>query len=64
MVRRICKLLSDIRGATAIEYGLIVSLIVIAIIGALVQVAGTTVGIWSDVSANVTESSGTARGTD
>jgi pilus assembly protein Flp/PilA len=64
MVRRICKLLSDIRGATAIEYGLIVSLIVIAIIGALVQVAGTTVGIWSNVSHDVTESSGAARGTD
>jgi pilus assembly protein Flp/PilA len=62
MVRRICKLLSDVRGATAIEYGLIVSLIVIAIIGALVQVAGTTIGIWSDVSTNVTDSSGRARG--
>lgn len=64
MVRRICKLLSDIRGATAIEYGLIVSLIVIAIIGALVQVAGTTIGIWTEVSTNVTESSGRARGTN
>ncbi|MEA1013109.1 Flp family type IVb pilin [Sphingosinicella sp. LY1275] len=64
MVRRICKLLSDIRGATAIEYGLIVSLVVIAIIGAIVQVAGTTIGIWTDVSTNVTESSGRARGTN
>ena len=64
MVRRISKLLSDIRGATAIEYGLIISLVVIAIIGALVQVAGTTIGIWTDVSTNVTESSGRARGTN
>jgi pilus assembly protein Flp/PilA len=64
MVRRICRLLTDIRGATAIEYGLIVSLIVIAIIGALLQVAGTTIGIWTDVSTNVIESSGAARGAD
>ena len=40
---------NDNSGATAVEYGLIVSLIVIAMIGALNGVANTTVEMWSDV---------------
>lgn len=43
----------DERGATAIEYGLIVSLVVIAMIGALVILADTTTNMWNDVSNNV-----------
>ena len=34
-IRTLCRLRSDKRGATVIEYGLIVSLIVVAIMGAL-----------------------------
>ncbi len=40
---------NDNSGATAVEYGLIVSLIVIAMIGALQGVAGATIDTWSDV---------------
>jgi pilus assembly protein Flp/PilA len=48
------RLLRDNRGATAIEYGLIVSLIVIAIIAAVQGVANETNGLWADVRENVT----------
>lgn len=40
---------NDNSGATAVEYGLIVSLIVIAMIGALNGVAASTIDMWDDV---------------
>ena len=49
------KLLSDQSGATAIEYGLIVSLVVIAMIGALKGVANENDGLWAKVSQNITK---------
>lgn len=53
MLRRTSTLLKDERGATAVEYGLIVSLIVLAMIGALSQVARTTTGMWNTVADQV-----------
>ena len=50
MVRRIAKLSRDERGATAVEYGLIVSLIVLAMVTALQGVARTTSNMWNLVS--------------
>jgi pilus assembly protein Flp/PilA len=47
------KLLRDARGATAIEYGLIVALVVIAMLVALSSVADENTGIWARVSSNV-----------
>lgn len=41
------------RGATAVEYGLILAMIVLAMIGALNLVAGKTVGMWNNVSTQV-----------
>ena len=51
------KLLRDNRGATAIEYGLIVSLIVIAMIVALEGVANENTGLWAIVTEKVTTAS-------
>ncbi|MEM8696715.1 MAG: Flp family type IVb pilin [Pseudomonadota bacterium] len=48
------KIVRDERGATIVEYGLIVSLIVLAMVGALGVVAGTTTNMWNDVSNDVT----------
>ncbi len=50
------KLLWDNRGATAIEYGLIVALIVITIIVAVQSVANETNGLWAVVTDHVTDS--------
>ena len=40
---------NDNSGATAVEYGLIVSLIVVAMIGALNGVADSTTDMWNNV---------------
>ena len=47
------RLLGDTRGATAIEYGLIVALVVIAIIGAVNGVANENEGMWAWVENDV-----------
>ena len=41
---------NDSRGATAVEYGLIVSLVVIAMVGALQAVANANSSVWSTIS--------------
>ena len=41
------------RGATAVEYGLILALIVLAIIAALSNVANKTIGMWNNVATEV-----------
>jgi pilus assembly protein Flp/PilA len=48
------RLLRDNRGATAVEYGLIVALIVIAVIASVQGVANETNGLWAEVRENVT----------
>ena len=52
--RSIKSLWRDSRGASAVEYGLIVALIVIAMIVALRQVANVTTTMWQDVNSQVT----------
>lgn len=44
------KLGADKRGATAIEYGLIVALIGVAIMGALSNLGGGVGGMWTKLS--------------
>ena len=52
------KLRADQRGATAIEYGLIAALIVIAMMGGLSAMGGGSAGMWGKIQANVAESMG------
>jgi pilus assembly protein Flp/PilA len=49
-LRRLC---SDKRGATAIEYGLIAALIVVAMMGGLATMGGGVGGMWTKVSTAV-----------
>jgi pilus assembly protein Flp/PilA len=49
-IRRLSALRRDEHGATAVEYGLIISMIVLAMVGALAQVADTTGNMWNTVS--------------
>lgn len=46
--------LSDTRGATAIEYGLIVALIALAMLGGLQTLGGDNGGIWADNDQKIT----------
>jgi pilus assembly protein Flp/PilA len=54
------RLLSDDKGATAIEYGLICALIVIAMITGLSALGGGSGGMWSVISSKVQDSATTA----
>lgn len=50
--------LSDNRGATAVEYGLIAALIIIAMIGGLSSLGGGNGGMWTDVGEEVANAAG------
>jgi pilus assembly protein Flp/PilA len=54
MVRRVTKIVSDEKGATAVEYGLILAMIVLAMLAALSTFAERAVGMWNFVSTQVT----------
>ena len=47
----------DKRGATAIEYGLIAALVVVAMLTALSGLANITLGMWTNVATKVAEAS-------
>ena len=49
------KLGADQRGATAIEYGLIAALIVIAMMGGLSAMGGGSQGMWGKIQKNATD---------
>ena len=53
MIKIIRRLAKNRRGGTAIEYGLIAALVVITMIAAFMQVADTTVGMWSNTNAKM-----------
>lgn len=53
MMMRVRKLGNDQRGATAVEYGLIVALVVLAAMGAIVGLASTTVEMWNNIADKV-----------
>ena len=47
------RLPNDQKGATAIEYGLIVALIALAMMGGLRTLGGGAGGMWSNISSEV-----------
>jgi pilus assembly protein Flp/PilA len=52
-VRNPFSIRKDERGATAVEYGLILALIFLAVAGAIQGVASVTIGMWGNVSNEV-----------
>ncbi len=52
-MRDLIRLLRETKAATAVEYGLIVALIFLAIIVGVVALANTTVGMWNNVQTSV-----------
>ena len=53
LVKTIHRLFRDPKAATAIEYGLICALIVLAMMAALVTLGSVTAGMWNNVSTKV-----------
>ena len=59
------RLVRDEEGATAVEYGLIVGLIAVVIIGAVFALGGTLSGFFEDINTGLTNPGGVpADGTD
>lgn len=54
MMNLLLMLLNDKRGATAIEYGLICAMVVLAIVAALSGFASASVDMWTLISTKVT----------
>lgn len=48
-----CRIARCERGATAVEYGLILVLITLAVVGSMTQVADKTINMWGNVSNEV-----------
>ncbi|WP_037446851.1 Flp family type IVb pilin [Sphingobium chlorophenolicum] len=53
LIRSLWRLAACQRGATAVEYGLILALICLAVIGAISSVANKTVSMWNNVATEV-----------
>lgn len=53
MVRFLQKLGRDTRGATAVEYGLILALVFLAMVGAVQSFGQETIRMWTNVSTAV-----------
>jgi pilus assembly protein Flp/PilA len=52
-MRPFTKLKRDERGATAVEYGLILALIVLAMLGALIGLANKSIEMWGNIATTV-----------
>ena len=52
------RLMVNTDGATAVEYGLIISMIVLAMVAALQGVADVTTDMWGDVKTKVVNANG------
>jgi pilus assembly protein Flp/PilA len=55
LLRHARRLAADRRGATAIEYGLILSLVVLGAFAAIDGLASKTIGLWNHVDGRVAE---------
>lgn len=53
--KRIETLIACNRGASAVEYALILAGITLAVVGAISSVADTTVNMWNNVSSEVSK---------
>ncbi|GAA5057125.1 hypothetical protein GCM10023208_22220 [Erythrobacter westpacificensis] len=56
------RLLRDTRGATAVEYGIILAMIVIGMIAAMQSFANEAIEMWNDVSDDVEAVNNDVRG--
>ena len=52
-MRRLFEIFKDEQGATAVEYGLILALVFLAMIVGVNNFAQTTIGMWGNVSNSV-----------
>jgi len=58
MVQLLQRIVRDERGATAVEYGFMLVMIVLAMMSALSGVANETSALWQEVSSKTEEATG------
>ena len=56
MFRFLARLGRDANGATAVEYGLILALVFLAMLGGITSFGQSAIGVWSRVSNTVSNS--------
>ncbi len=56
MIRTLRRIMRDQKAATAVEYGLIIAMVVLAMFAALSTVASGTINMWGNISTNVLKS--------
>lgn len=54
-MKRLLRFLTDDRGVTAVEYVVMLSLIVLVLLGSAALVGERTNGMWSSIHTNLTE---------
>lgn len=54
MLRRLTRIISDEKGATAVEYGLIIAMIILAMFAALSTFASAATEKWNYIAEKVT----------
>jgi len=52
-MKALLRIIRDDRAASAVEYGLMLALIVLAMVGGLTMFANSTIGMWNNVSSAV-----------
>jgi pilus assembly protein Flp/PilA len=57
-MRFMSNIVGNAKGATAIEYGLILALVCLALMGALIALADGTSSMWGGISTQIVEASG------
>lgn len=62
MINFLKTLGSDTRGATAVEYGLILALMFLAMVGAVEAFGNVTIDMWTNVSSKVSAATNDAAG--
>lgn len=55
MKRTFIQILTDCRGTSAVEYGIICAMIIVGLISAVAGVGGETSNMWDDVSSKSEE---------
>ncbi len=53
LLRLFSTLSRNRKGATVVEYGFILALIVLAIMAAMIELGATTAGMWNNISTKV-----------
>lgn len=56
MINFMKQIVRDTRGATAVEYGLILALVFLAMVGAVSQFGTSTIGMWNNVATTISTS--------